>query len=843
MGREVENLIRENTELLETKNALNIVKNDLIARLDQLSSEHAVYREEARSLELVKIKLIERIRGLEDELKELKEAKNQTETPEEDKAQGRRFTRLEMARVLMERNQYKENFFELQEAVKFTELQRARRTTSSNNQNKSIIWSFFSNLLGDSTSTSHIGQNVKKSQTKKNIPSSPLTQRKARSGGDKEDKTNQDRFNAERRQHYHEVSQHMKQEDFPTAYGWSIPSTKAAAQNLSIPVPVNCRPLIENASPSLKICCAASCSLHGGLSNGEYIVGDPILGCDPYLFLKNNFQRSNNENGGRKSIGEIKKLNGSEFSLLESSSLVWICSSSEIQKPFVTILDVNCPNSILEGFEINEIGARIFCIASVSGIHYSDIRITEEGLNSDSELCTRGGYFEKSKTLIESIMDFELFGSVEFIKFQLSTKNGGGEGEAIQTLIWEGQQKMTSPSKRRRDSSINESLQLNDTSVVNVEGYPSPSPLDKLSLHIRNTLKRYEALPDEDILTLPLMWIGTESEYIYIYSSVKDWRKCLRCIKMPDAVLSILHSNGRVFVALANGCIAVFHRDMKGRWSDIGFHLMQIGPSDASVCYLHQVYGKIWAACKNCIVVFDPVTLRVDNIFPAHPRKDSKIRQFAHYGSGVWISIRLDSTIRLFHAETCQHLQDLDVESFITKMLGPNKLDLVLLRITSLSILDKRIWIGIGSGIIVSIPFGCEDNSNNNKSTSEKAKGPGQVIRVMNTTENAEGDKTSIIPFCEISNAQLSFHGHKDPVRFLVPVLAEGFSDLTYNSEQTKAYMVSGGDGYIDFRLGDDTSCEENTKSSTQNNNNSNVRDMSHLLMWENDCSLEWMKT
>jgi len=35
--------------------------------------------------------------------------------------------------------------------------------------------------------------------------------------------------------------------------GWSIPSTKAAAQNLSIPVPVNCRPLIENASPSLKV--------------------------------------------------------------------------------------------------------------------------------------------------------------------------------------------------------------------------------------------------------------------------------------------------------------------------------------------------------------------------------------------------------------------------------------------------------------------------------------------------------------------------------------------------------------------------------------------------------------
>lgn len=36
MGREVENLIKENTELMETKNALNIVKNDLIARVDEL---------------------------------------------------------------------------------------------------------------------------------------------------------------------------------------------------------------------------------------------------------------------------------------------------------------------------------------------------------------------------------------------------------------------------------------------------------------------------------------------------------------------------------------------------------------------------------------------------------------------------------------------------------------------------------------------------------------------------------------------------------------------------------------------------------------------------------------
>lgn len=38
--------------------------------------------------------------------------------------QRRRFTRMEMARVLMERNQYKERLMELQEAVRWTEMIR-----------------------------------------------------------------------------------------------------------------------------------------------------------------------------------------------------------------------------------------------------------------------------------------------------------------------------------------------------------------------------------------------------------------------------------------------------------------------------------------------------------------------------------------------------------------------------------------------------------------------------------------------------------------------------------------------------------------------------------------------
>ena len=53
-----------------------------------------------------------------------------------------------------------------------------------------------------------------------------------------------------------------------------------------------------------------------------------------------------------------------------------------------------------------------------------------------------------------------------------------------------------------------------------------------------------------------------------------------------------------------------------------------------------------------------------------HPRKENQVRHVVSVKDGVWISIRLDSTLRLYHAKTYQPLQYLDIEPFITRMLG-----------------------------------------------------------------------------------------------------------------------------------------------------------------------------
>jgi len=181
MGKEVENLIMENNELLATKNALNIVKDDLIAKVDELTGEHEILREEIKSLQTVRAKLQQRVQELEEELKITKEeaeksGKKEKSDDEEEvpMAQRKRFTRVEMARVLMERNQYKERFMELQEAVRWTEMIRASKSTDPqiDKKNKQGIWKFFSNLFSGTDRPSdpnHPYLNMKYSGSDENV--------------------------------------------------------------------------------------------------------------------------------------------------------------------------------------------------------------------------------------------------------------------------------------------------------------------------------------------------------------------------------------------------------------------------------------------------------------------------------------------------------------------------------------------------------------------------------------------------------------------------------------------------------------------------------------------------
>lgn len=76
----------------------------------------------------------------------------------------------------------------------------------------------------------------------------------------------------------------------------------------------------------------------------------------------------------------------------------------------------------------------------------------------------------------------------------------------------------------------------------------------------------------------------------------------------------------------------------------------------------------------------------------------------------------------------------------------------------------------------------------------------------------------SYVPYCSMAHAQLSFHGHRDAVKFFVAVPGSGgMSAASTPSEAHSAaatpaggppkppaamLVMSGGEGYIDFRIG-----------------------------------------
>lgn len=661
------------------------MKDDLIVKVDELTGELEILREELNAVIQSRNKLKVKVGDLEDDLRKAKEQmKQNTESEENDDvpmAQRKRFTRVEMARVLMERNQYKERFMELQDAVRWTEMMRATKVDQLDKKSKQSVWKFFSNLFSSNDRPQReppplfSGSGEGRSQfqalgapTSGGSQSLVLASKDFNEGHSSNDGTSE-RAQARRREQYRQVRAHVQKEDGRLqAYGWSLPGAAGkptSSENRSgksghqagvpVPVPVYCRPLAE-ASPHMKVWCASGVNLNGGYTrDGGCVVGASIFYSRQVTATITDVTTPTNE----APPSELESLDKQMTLAMDQvdqdqqlSSYVWICTSTHSAST-VTVIDAKNPAEVLDSFPICQ--THLLCICTVIGALEMDYHMLE-----NSEVTKAGETLEKPG----DPEDPDELGKVEYVRSQ------------------------------PQNVSSAESEVLEDEKGV----------IEKAS----------EASPDveEDPSTLesvtsvgPTMWLGAQNGMIYVHSSAARWRMCLHAVQLPDAVLSIVHVAGRVVVALANGQVAVFRRQTNGEWDVNSFHLITLGSPKQSVRCLTIVGDKVWAAHRNRIHVLDPITLSVVHTLEAHPRKESQIRQMAATGLGVWVSIRLDSTLRLYHSHTYEHLQDVDIEPYVSKMLGTGKLGFSFVRITSLHVSCGRLWIGTGNGVIISVPL------------------------------------------------------------------------------------------------------------------------------------------
>ena len=115
---------------------------------------------------------------------------------------------------------------------------------------------------------------------------------------------------------------------------------------------------------------------------------------------------------------------------------------------------------------------------------------------------------------------------------------------------------------------------------------------------------------------------------------------------------------------------------------------------------------------------------------------------------------------------------------------------------------------------------------------------PGSVVRIYD-----QKSSSSYIPYCNMGNAQLSFHGYRDAVKFFIAVPKPSSSTLLHQSQTisesstsklsidssvslfSDTLVLSGGDGYIDLRT------QIKTVDNNDDSTNSN-RYVSYIIVW-----------
>ncbi|XP_044257449.1 rho guanine nucleotide exchange factor 17 [Tribolium madens] len=280
------------------------------------------------------------------------------------------------------------------------------------------------------------------------------------------------------------------------------------------------------------------------------------------------------------------------------------------------------------------------------------------------------------------------------------------------------------------------------------------------------------------------IWLGTEDGCIHVYNSSDNIRIKKNKIRLQhgSSILSIIYLDNRVFVSLANGDVTIYDRDGSG-WNVNSPTTVSVGSTNMPVSKMLPNAGKLWCSCGNTIKVFNTQNLTTENHFTVNNDSNKPIFCIVLFGNGLWLSLQNSAIVKCFHTQNFEQLCEVNVAPAVTKMLTScddiiRQHKAACLRVTSLLACKDLLWIGTSAGVLLTMPLP--------HITSSTTKLP-NVPTVTGVS-----------------------HGHTGHVRFLTFVelnsgVCEGQQRNSYKGKpeqrsNSKLLVISGGDGYEDFR-------------------------------------------
>uniref|UniRef100_A0A665XD24 DH domain-containing protein n=1 Tax=Echeneis naucrates TaxID=173247 RepID=A0A665XD24_ECHNA len=189
--------------------------------------------------------------------------------------------------------------------------------------------------------------------------------------------------------------------------------------------------------------------------------------------------------------------------------------------------------------------------------------------------------------------------------------------------------------------------------------------------------------------------VGLDDGRILIYGSVDTAAQCLLTLHNPEGcpVLCLKHSSRFLFAGLRNGTVMVYD-DL---WEPESCRCVSLGSEPVQT--LLVLDDSVWASCGNFVTVIDISSLTTQK-FEVHPEPMVSVTHMACAGGGVWMAFSEGSSIRLFHTETLELLQEINISTRSTLLNTGQK----SMRVTSLLICQGLLWVGTAQGLIITLP-------------------------------------------------------------------------------------------------------------------------------------------
>ncbi|RVE71204.1 hypothetical protein OJAV_G00072270 [Oryzias javanicus] len=193
-----------------------------------------------------------------------------------------------------------------------------------------------------------------------------------------------------------------------------------------------------------------------------------------------------------------------------------------------------------------------------------------------------------------------------------------------------------------------------------------------------------------------IICVGLQDGSIHVHSSVDTAVETLQTLQNPGGrpVLCLRHSPSFLFAGLADGNVAVYQRGAGERlWDEDSCRLVPLG--SRPVHALLTVEDAAWASCGRRVSVIHGESLHTQ-VLEVHQDPARRVRCMVRSGAGVWMAFAQESSIQLFHTDTLEPLQEVNISA---RSQNPGRLT-----VSCMLICQGLLWVGTDQGVILTFP-------------------------------------------------------------------------------------------------------------------------------------------